>query len=330
MNKVKVAKQILVLAKSLMAKKEKYKNYTIETSGDNFYVTDPSGHRAFGEVPASVETAKKWIDQDIREKGSKHAVAHSLMKLAKQLVSMEFDTEEEKKKYQEEHDVRPGTKLTVTKSEKPSGKPLPSPSSGSRKVKSIGGVSPQEYASQWGASGLGQARAHFYNYGSGKQTKDKAFYKEFMDGKGGIMNTMRDVSDSLNRGEKRWDKSDLDDLVKLRGHVQAEMEELGSSSKGTSKDEHSHVLKDGTKVRIYDAGEDSGADRYTAVLDSPDWDTSASPGMKAMLGFSGSPDHPQGVSQFSSGKEGRHLGKLVKFTDLPKDLQNHVIRRVSE
>jgi len=45
-----------------------YKGYTIEPSGDNFYVKDPSGHRAFGEVPASIETAKKWIDMDIAEK----------------------------------------------------------------------------------------------------------------------------------------------------------------------------------------------------------------------------------------------------------------------
>ena len=44
---------------------QKYKGYTIEKSGDNFSVKDPSGHRAFGEVPASVEMAKKWIDQEL-------------------------------------------------------------------------------------------------------------------------------------------------------------------------------------------------------------------------------------------------------------------------
>ena len=50
---------------------QKYKGYTIEKSGMNFYVTDPSGHRAFGEVPASIETAKKWIDQDIYDNRKK-------------------------------------------------------------------------------------------------------------------------------------------------------------------------------------------------------------------------------------------------------------------
>ena len=41
------------------------------------------------------------------------------------LVSMEFDTEEEKKKYEQEHDVRPGTKLTVNKTDQPSGADKP-------------------------------------------------------------------------------------------------------------------------------------------------------------------------------------------------------------
>lgn len=44
-------------------------------------------------------------------------VASRLLKLARHLVSMEFDTDEEMKKYKQEHDVRPGTKLTVKKTE---------------------------------------------------------------------------------------------------------------------------------------------------------------------------------------------------------------------
>jgi hypothetical protein len=43
------------------------------------------------------------------------AVAQEILKIAKELMAMEFDTEEEKKKYQQEHEVRPGTKLTVKK-----------------------------------------------------------------------------------------------------------------------------------------------------------------------------------------------------------------------
>ena len=50
------------------ADKTEYKGYTIEQSGDNFYVKDQAGHRAFAEVPCSIETAKKWIDIHLNEK----------------------------------------------------------------------------------------------------------------------------------------------------------------------------------------------------------------------------------------------------------------------
>jgi hypothetical protein len=51
-------------------------------------------------------------------------IASEILKIAKELMAMEFDTEEEKKKYQQEHEVRPGTKLTVKKTDKkPQGQP---------------------------------------------------------------------------------------------------------------------------------------------------------------------------------------------------------------
>jgi len=52
-------------------------------------------------------------------------IAKQILILAKQLMAMEFDTEEEKKKYEQEHDVRPGTKLTVNKTEKSPGTEQP-------------------------------------------------------------------------------------------------------------------------------------------------------------------------------------------------------------
>jgi len=58
-------------------RKVKYKGYTIEESGYNYYITDPYGHRAFGEVPATVSIAKKWIDMDIRDKGRKSSSLRS-------------------------------------------------------------------------------------------------------------------------------------------------------------------------------------------------------------------------------------------------------------
>ena len=53
---------------------------------------------------------------------NKKTLANELVKVAKMLVGIEFQTEEEKKKYEQEHDVKPGTKLEVVKEEKGEGK----------------------------------------------------------------------------------------------------------------------------------------------------------------------------------------------------------------
>jgi hypothetical protein len=68
MNKKMIVSELVKIAKDLITAGIKYKDYTIEKSGYNFYVRDPLGHRAFGEVPASIEIAKKWIDMEIAEK----------------------------------------------------------------------------------------------------------------------------------------------------------------------------------------------------------------------------------------------------------------------
>ena len=110
MNREAFAEELVKLADSLTAaNKTKYKGYTIEPSGMNFYVTDPSGHRAFGEVPASVETAKKWIDMDIREKGTKSASVT--------LTAMEFPTQEALDKYLKDHPDADKSKHKVVKND---------------------------------------------------------------------------------------------------------------------------------------------------------------------------------------------------------------------
>lgn len=78
MNSKRIAEELVGVAKELSSgnqsagnrragKKIKYKGYTIEESGLNYYITDPSGHRAFGETPADIKTAKKWIDMQLSE-----------------------------------------------------------------------------------------------------------------------------------------------------------------------------------------------------------------------------------------------------------------------
>lgn len=80
-------------------------------------------------------------------------------------------------------------------------------------------------------------------------------------------------------------------------------------------------------VAVYDSGPDEGIDRYTLVLSL---DYTANVGYRQMLGMSGSPSHPQGVSQFGEGLWGDHLGKRIKFQDLPENVQAHAIARLTD
>jgi hypothetical protein len=80
-------------------------------------------------------------------------------------------------------------------------------------------------------------------------------------------------------------------------------------------------------LSVHDSGPNTG-DRYTVVL-NPKAGWEANPGYHNCLGFNSDPTHPaHGISQFSECMRGRHLGKRIKFTDLPKDLQRHVIGRI--
>lgn len=64
-------------------------------------------------------------------------------------------------------------------------------------------------------------------------------------------------------------------------------------------------------------------DKYGYFFTHPSWGNMG-------LATNDSPDHPQGVSQFSEYKEGPHLGKKIKFSDVPEHIQQHVIKRHTE
>lgn len=78
-------------------------------------------------------------------------------------------------------------------------------------------------------------------------------------------------------------------------------------------------------IRVYD-NDGSTADRYTVVLSRRGYTVAF--GHYPCLSFSGSPDHPQGVSMWGECTIGRHLGRQIRFIDLPDELQEHVIRRI--
>lgn len=95
-------------------------------------------------------------------------VAKQLLVLARELLSMEFNTEAEMKKYKQDHDVRPGTKLTVKKTEgKPSGQAQTTPAKPKQNV-------PEHLADEMSgdASSLleGQFIRKWYDLGGGTES----------------------------------------------------------------------------------------------------------------------------------------------------------------
>lgn len=69
---------------------------------------------------------------------------------------------------------------------------------------------------------------------------------------------------------------------------------------------------------IYDNGGKT-ADRYTIVFSD-----------KSALGLSDNPESPQGFSQWEPGpvETGKHLGKKILFSQLPKNVQKHAKERI--
>lgn len=77
-------------------------------------------------------------------------------------------------------------------------------------------------------------------------------------------------------------------------------------------------------IRCYDNGGKT-ADRYTVVyLREPESRFSV-PKTFAEVGMSPNPFHPQGLGQNCTARPGKHLGKRISFSDLPKDCQTLVL-----
>jgi len=80
------------------------------------------------------------------------------------------------------------------------------------------------------------------------------------------------------------------------------------------------------KVHVYDnAGKT--LDRYTIVPQGKGWEYDRAGTRVHMLGVG---SDPRGYSQWTGGVEGKHLGKKIKFSDLPKNVQQHVKMRLTE
>jgi len=77
-------------------------------------------------------------------------------------------------------------------------------------------------------------------------------------------------------------------------------------------------------IDVYDNGGES-MDQYTIVL----LDEPVGNGNFAALGLSTNPNSPQGFSQMGEASNGSHLGKKIKFEDLPEVVQKHATERLT-
>jgi hypothetical protein len=88
-------------------------------------------------------------------------------------------------------------------------------------------------------------------------------------------------------------------------------------------------------VAIYDSGPNKFADRYTVVYGAPLWNVDyvlanvechRDPRLVPARGMSDNPFHPQGVGLFCEVIRGPHLGRKIKWADLPERCKQCVIQ----
>ena len=81
-----------------------------------------------------------------------------------------------------------------------------------------------------------------------------------------------------------------------------------------------------SKIRCYDNGGKT-VDRYTVVyMDQPENKHNTF----ACVGMNAHPFSPQGFGQHCTATPGRHLGKRIKFKELPTDCQKLVLQDIEE
>lgn len=119
--------------------------------------------------------------------------------------------------------------------------------------------------------------------------------------------------------------------LRISGDIGGHVTKVAKTTKPITEDnmnearkDFTHKIDDETSVRVYDNGGET-LDRYSIVLIGKDWLPDAK-GFVPMLGLDGSAG--RSFSQFTSGQEGKHLGKPVKFSDLSDETQKHIISRV--
>lgn len=81
--------------------------------------------------------------------------------------------------------------------------------------------------------------------------------------------------------------------------------------------------------RIFDTGPDGAVDRYTIAFKG--WRLPRFGMTYPYLAASAQPFHPQGFGQHGESRHfltGRHLGKRIRFEDLPEQVQRFVLQNI--
>lgn len=122
--------------------------------------------------------------------------------------------------------------------------------------------------------------------------------------------------------------TDRHPLAVLRHHVTGAIErgEKQAIAGVETTDRHARLMPGGIPryVRCYDNSGKS-FDRYTVIFTRHPY-TFFRNGSREALAMSAEPLHPQGFGQHVQVLDGKHLGKRIKFTDLPPDCRTLVIR----
>lgn len=82
------------------------------------------------------------------------------------------------------------------------------------------------------------------------------------------------------------------------------------------------------ELRIYDNGGKT-FDRYTVLI--PNIRTDSGECYYEILGLSENPNHALGFNQFCGDWKGgptRHLGKKIRFVDLPEEIKKAIVMRI--
>lgn len=84
-------------------------------------------------------------------------------------------------------------------------------------------------------------------------------------------------------------------------------------------------MKQSNQIKIYDNGGKT-LDRFTAVY----LFEVERPGLFGARGMCSHPTSPQGIGCYTSAMPGKHLGKLIKFKELPEACQKLILSDLPE